>query len=300
MKDAAESGETLTSQQFQMRLQNHLSHAKAVGQLGADTMALLTNQNVNTAIGTAQTATENNFIPMAIGIGLGVYEGYQLYTIHQKQGAEAALKHLAKTAAFTFVGVTVIKGGFKIGQKVFASSQAAAAWEYVLAQYPVLASTLESAGSALSALASKGKTLDARLDAGVSKGLEKLGLKGSAKTNITLGEGKTSTKNVVNKDKLKSQLISEQISKGHAFEKHVLHQGEFPQWIRTKSQLRNHIEKVMSDKNSITKKLSQSRTAYVHESTGTVVIHNPKAIDGGTVFQPESLKEYMKVLGIKK
>jgi hypothetical protein len=105
MKEAAESGETLTSQQFQMRLQNHLSHAKAVGQLGAGTMALLTNQNVNTSIGTAQTATEHNLLPTVVFAGQVVMSAYTAYelmdaALEAYDGNYEKARDMALSAAF--------------------------------------------------------------------------------------------------------------------------------------------------------------------------------------------------------
>ena len=99
---------------------------------------------------------------------------------------------------------------------------------------------------------------------------------------------------------LKKQLIAEQISKGHSFEKHVLRQGEFPSWIRTKKQLQDHIEIVLNDPITTQKTIDNIRTVYVHRPSHTVIIHNDKAVDRGTVFQPKvGIDEFLQSRGWK-
>ncbi len=93
---------------------------------------------------------------------------------------------------------------------------------------------------------------------------------------------------------LRNQLIAEQIASGHALEKHVVSRGEFPGWIRTKAQLKQHVEHVLND--SLTRQISigGGKTLHIHEPTHTVVLHNPNASDGGTVFQPlKSIAEFL-------
>ncbi|WP_228064773.1 VENN motif pre-toxin domain-containing protein, partial [Muribacter muris] len=92
--------------------------------------------------------------------------------------------------------------------------------------------------------------------------------------------------------KLKSSLVGKEISDGHAFSKHVIKQGEFKNVnITTREQFEKHIEDVVNNYTSF-KELSNGRSAYWHEKTGTVVIRNPKAKDGGTAFQPKDGRKY--------
>jgi hypothetical protein len=84
-------------------------------------------------------------------------------------------------------------------------------------------------------------------------------------------------------------LTGEEISGGHAFAKHVIDNGEFP-GITTRRQFASHIEDVVS--NGEMRALSNSRTAYWRN--GTVVIRNPKAVDGGTAFRPTSGYDYFR------
>ncbi len=91
---------------------------------------------------------------------------------------------------------------------------------------------------------------------------------------------------------LNSELVGKEIAGGHAFEKHVLQQGEFTGLgIRTRAQFAQHIENVVKNPTS-TKELSKGRSAYWDQSTGTVVIRNPKASDGGTAFRPVNGRAY--------
>ena len=91
---------------------------------------------------------------------------------------------------------------------------------------------------------------------------------------------------------LNSELVGKEIAGGHALEKHVLQQGEFTGLgIRTRTQFAQHIENVVKNPTS-SKQLSNGRSAYWDQSTGTVVIRNPKASDGGTAFRPLNGRAY--------
>jgi hypothetical protein len=85
---------------------------------------------------------------------------------------------------------------------------------------------------------------------------------------------------------LRNSLISEEISAGHSFEKHIVQQGEFPGWIRTREQLKSHIDLVLNDQNTTLLSIGGGRTAFIHRPSHSVVIRNPNARDGGTIFQP--------------
>ncbi len=90
----------------------------------------------------------------------------------------------------------------------------------------------------------------------------------------------------------RAQLAGEEIAGGHAFEKHVLDRGEFRGLgIRTRQQFANHIENVINNPTSY-RQLTGGRTAYWQESTSTLVIRDPFAVDGGTAFQPTAGSQY--------
>jgi filamentous hemagglutinin len=102
--------------------------------------------------------------------------------------------------------------------------------------------------------------------------------------------------NVNNGLKLKNQLAAQEIAGGHGFQKHVLEQGEFAGiGIRTRQQYAEHIENVLNNPSSI-RYTSDGRSFYLQESTGTVVVRNSKAVDGGTAFQPKNWGEYISQL----
>jgi filamentous hemagglutinin len=101
-----------------------------------------------------------------------------------------------------------------------------------------------------------------------------------------------SAHNASNAKNLNAQLVGTEIAGGHAFEKHVLQQGEFTGLgIRTRQQFAEHVESVVRNPTS-TKELTGGRSAYWDQSTGTVVIRNPKAPDGGTAFRPTNGRDY--------
>ena len=62
------------------------------------------------------------------------------------------------------------------------------------------------------------------------------------------------------------------------------HKHEFG--FTTVKQYATHIEKVLTDP-SMTRNLKNGRTAYWCEKSQTVIVRNPKAIDGGTAFVPD-------------
>lgn len=98
-------------------------------------------------------------------------------------------------------------------------------------------------------------------------------------------------KNNVNSSNLNAKLIGEEIAGGHAFEKHVLNQGEFTGLgIRTRAQFAELIENIVKNPTAV-KNLGNGRTGYWDETTGTLVIRNPKG-DGGTAFRPTTGRNY--------
>ena len=111
---------------------------------------------------------------------------------------------------------------------------------------------------------------------------------------VVTGAGQTNT--LANAARLRAQLIGQEIAGGHAFEKHLLHQGEFRDLgIRTRTQFADHIESVVNTPPIASRQLSGGRTAY-WDSSSTVVIGNPKAVDGGTAFQPTNGVAYFDAL----
>ncbi|WP_323004096.1 DUF637 domain-containing protein [Denitromonas sp.] len=100
---------------------------------------------------------------------------------------------------------------------------------------------------------------------------------------------------LANAARLRAQLAGQEIAGGHAFEKHVLNQGEFKGLgIRTREQFANHIANVIKTPSNV-RYYKDGRTVYLQESTGTVVIRN--GVSGeGTAFQPRNWSEYISTL----
>ncbi len=91
---------------------------------------------------------------------------------------------------------------------------------------------------------------------------------------------------------LQAQLIGEQISSGHAYNKHVIRQQEFTDLnINSPADFARHIENIVSHPTNM-KELPRGRTAYWDDKTGTIVIRDKNSDDGGTAFRPTSGKKY--------
>ncbi|SHM26796.1 RHS repeat-associated core domain-containing protein [Rhodanobacter sp. OK091] len=83
------------------------------------------------------------------------------------------------------------------------------------------------------------------------------------------------------------------IASGHAFSKHG---GEFADiGINTEEQFARHIERVMTNPTA-TRDLERGRVAYWDAQSGTVVIHDPNSLDGGTAFIPTRGLDYFNGL----
>ena len=112
-------------------------------------------------------------------------------------------------------------------------------------------------------------------------------------TSPATNNGATGANNVNNAVALNRQLTAQEIAGGHGFEKHVLQQGEFGGLgIRTRDQYAAHIENVLNNPSSV-RYTADGRSYHLQESTGTVVVRNPNAADGGTAFQPQNWNEYL-------
>lgn len=95
----------------------------------------------------------------------------------------------------------------------------------------------------------------------------------------------------VNNEDNSEEELAEKISRGHAWEKH---QSEFPE-LQSEEEFAEHIEEVMKNPTEV-KELKRGRRAYWDEKSGTVVIIDPKHVDGGTAFKPDDKKTYFNNL----
>jgi hypothetical protein len=100
---------------------------------------------------------------------------------------------------------------------------------------------------------------------------------GTFNENQSTLAAKTGASSAANAARLRSQLTAEEIAGGHAFDKHVIQQGQFP-GVTTRPQFVTQIENVINNASEV-RPLSNGRTAYWDSSSGTVVIRNPGAVD---------------------
>jgi hypothetical protein len=80
---------------------------------------------------------------------------------------------------------------------------------------------------------------------------------------------------------------AEKIVRGHAWEKH---KDDYPE-IKTKEDLQKFVENIMKKAHDV-KEGERGRTAYWDNDSGTIVIHDPNHVDQGTVFKPDTGKDY--------
>jgi hypothetical protein len=90
--------------------------------------------------------------------------------------------------------------------------------------------------------------------------------------------------------------MAQEIAAGHSFEKHVLGVknptgAEFQGLgIRTRQQFTDHLEGVINNP-SHSGALRNGREYFYDQSSNTIVIRNPEAVDGGTAFRV-NVKQY--------
>ncbi|AYD67039.1 filamentous hemagglutinin N-terminal domain-containing protein [Achromobacter sp. B7] len=149
-------------------------------------------------------------------------------------------------------------------------------WHYTIAASVAEGLAIDSGGGALS---------------GIGSAIRGLFRPGVAEIAVA-AKGAGDAASLANVAKLSGQLTGREISGGHAFEKHVIQKGEYKDLgITTREQFALHIESVVN-KPTAFRELSGGRTAYWDNVSGTVVIRNPKAVDGGTAFRPVNGKAY--------
>ena len=108
--------------------------------------------------------------------------------------------------------------------------------------------------------------------------------------NLTVGTAHTYTVGrgawLVHNENCASPVgVGDQIAQGHAWDKHVIKENQFP-WISSRSQFADHVQNVIRDAD-ITKQLARGRTAYWDNGSKTVVIVDPFHVDFGSAFQPK-------------
>jgi len=92
--------------------------------------------------------------------------------------------------------------------------------------------------------------------------------------------------NAMNGVRLNAQLAGQEIAGGHALAKHASELG-----VTTSAQLAARVEQIIMNPSEV-RYLSGGRIAYWDNVSQTVVIRNPSAVDGGTIFKPVKGKVY--------
>jgi hypothetical protein len=89
-----------------------------------------------------------------------------------------------------------------------------------------------------------------------------------------------------------AEVMATRIARGHAWQKHVIEQGEFP-LITTPEEFAVEIRRIL-ERPSIVRRLSVERWAYWDEGRKTLVIVHPSTTDGGTAFVPSRGIDYFE------
>jgi filamentous hemagglutinin len=84
--------------------------------------------------------------------------------------------------------------------------------------------------------------------------------------------------------------IARKIAAGHAYDKHVVAEGQFP-GIASRAAFAALIEGIIEHP-SASRALASDRMAWWDEASGAVVIANPHDRDGGTCFKPRAGRPY--------
>ena len=328
----------------------------------ATVAALLARQDVSTASFTATIAVDNNFLVLAAA-GLVAADvacaAYNIYNAFEQGGFDEGCKQLGIEVVCYGAGLTVDKTpGLKVALGSCANELIILGEKY---NKTTLAKGIARAEGTILKTQAKvfggiGKARDKVVDKAVQakdKMLQQfsssshaqpgsilvpqkpgvqvlLSAQEIAELERVLGQKALPASSRMNKVRLHNQLVAEEIANGHAFEKHVINQNEFPGW--TRQQYQQHIENILNDQpvklyqktcmhetlniNSVTGKATKeikSITYYVDdiekpttwlktsgekkiiykESSNTLVVYNPNEIDGGTAYQPrEKLNKF--------
>lgn len=86
---------------------------------------------------------------------------------------------------------------------------------------------------------------------------------------------------------------AEKIANGHAYDRHVISQKEFPE-IKNPEQLKEKVSKIIKEAKEV-RNLERNRIAYWDEESKSIVILDPAHPDGGTIFKPSAGKRFFDI-----
>ena len=146
LKEKRLSG-TLTREDID-RYNTHMLYAADIGRMAAALTSFALRQDVNAASLTATIAVENNFLQAVIPVvtgGLALWTAYDVYSVYQDEGPEAALQELAILGAIQVVSAGAGKVAYKVGGKLY--PHARAGWHAAVAENPTLYKVVENISS---------------------------------------------------------------------------------------------------------------------------------------------------------
>ena len=88
----------------------------------------------------------------------------------------------------------------------------------------------------------------------------------------------------------RKKALAEKIANGHAYDKHVIRKGEFPE-VQNQEEFKDLVEGILNHPDEV-KDLERGRKAYWDNETGILVIDSPNDPDGGTAFRPPDGKDW--------
>lgn len=88
--------------------------------------------------------------------------------------------------------------------------------------------------------------------------------------------------------------IAQAIGTGHAYEKHVIDEKQFPE-VKSEEEFVKLIGKIIANPTH-QRDLESERKAYFDKQSNTIVIYNPRAKDKGTCFRPRAGLKYYENL----
>ncbi|NTV15097.1 MAG: RHS repeat-associated core domain-containing protein [Desulfobulbaceae bacterium] len=101
--------------------------------------------------------------------------------------------------------------------------------------------------------------------------------------------------NISQYQKLKGQLLGEEVAQGHAFDKHILSEGQFNSLgIRTRDQFAAHAGNVFQNPSSV-RYYKDGRTVFLQESTSSALVKNPVSGES-TMYQVNDWAKYLQKL----
>ena len=133
----------LSNEEFKEEFIKKAERSAKWGEFTGTLSAFLAGHDAEVANQVASNAVENNFLPgflIAITAAGTLYEGYQIYQTYEREGVEAALKHLGISVVAGVAGGVAVKAVFKVGKVVYPTLKEA--YKAALVNKPILKSSL--------------------------------------------------------------------------------------------------------------------------------------------------------------